>query len=244
MKFAIRVFIVLLFLTGAISLFNQTAANTRLAAEVSRLEAELGKMSIKDANQVHIVEIKEPDIPPEVARHVERIWQFRCYLPPGYDFIQINASGRVSEEGLYQSGGSGSTWGTPKPTAIHGLLTISLRKKDKSVEAFYSFGGTSGTTSWNSIESGQMGRLVAKKLASSKHGPRSFDQQTLLPVLKVFDPTTAEDKEVAGKILTTYEGGLFVLCPKTREPDMQQLRSGRQPGEFKPEWLAAAVSDE
>lgn len=244
MKFVIRVFTLLLFLAGAVILFKQTTANHQLAAEVDRLEAELGKMSIGNANKVHIVEIKKPDVPPEVALHVARIWQFRCYLPPGYDFIQLHASGRVAEDGLYHTGGSGTTWGTPKPTAIHGLLTVSLRKKGKLVEEFYSFGGSSGTMSWNSINSDPLGRLVAQKLASVKHGPRSFDQQTLLPVLKVFDPSTAEDKEVAGETLTTYEGGLFVLCPKARQLDLQRLSSGNPLRDIKPEWLATAVSDE
>lgn len=47
MKFIIRVFTALLLLTGAISLIRQTTANYGLAAEVSRLEAELGKISRK-----------------------------------------------------------------------------------------------------------------------------------------------------------------------------------------------------
>lgn len=152
MKFIIRVFTALLLLTGAISLIRQTTANYGLAAEVSRLEAELGKMSIKDENKVYVVEIEAPEVPPEVAPQVASIWQFRCYLPPSYAFIQMNASGRVAEDGLVHLGGYSSSWGTPKPTAIHGMLTVSLRKKGKTVEMFYSFGGSTGTTSWNSIK--------------------------------------------------------------------------------------------
>lgn len=244
MKIVIQLFTALLLLTGVITLLKQTTANHRLVAEVSRLEAELGKMPIEDEKKVYVVEIEEPEVPPEVAPHVAGIWQFRCYLPPSYAFIQINASGRVAKDGLVHFGGYSSSWSTPKPTAIHGMLTVSLRKKDKSVEMFYSFGGSAGTTSWNSVNAEPLSRMFTQKLASSKHGAKAFDQQTILPVLKVLDPTTAEEKDVAGKSLTTYEGGLFVLCPKAREPDLQQLRDGKLPGDFKAEWIAAAVSDE
>ena len=50
--------------------------------------------------------------------------------------------------------------------------------------------------------------------------------------------------EVAGKTITTYAGGLIVLCPKTRESVLNQLRGGETPSEFDPFWLATEVGDE
>jgi len=244
MKYAIRLLIILLFLAGCISLIYQSAENNRLAAEVNRLEAELGKMSIEDANRVQIVEIEVPDVPPEVASHVERVWQFRCYLPPGYDFMKMSGGGRVAAEGLYQSGGYAGSWGTPKQIAVHNLLTVSFQKKDNRLQAFYSFGGLSGTTSWNAFNPDRFGRMVLQKLVSSNQGPRSFDQDTILPLLRIYDPKTAEDMEVAGKSLTTYEGGQFVLCPRSREPYLNQLRMGETPHDFDRNWLATVVVDE
>lgn len=244
MKYAIRLLTILLFLAGCISLVYQSAENNRLAAEVLRLEAELGRMSIKDANQIHIVEIEVPDVAPEVASHVERVWQFRCYLPPGYDFLKMSGGGRVTEEGLYHSGGSSSSSGTPSPTAIHDLLTMSLRKNDNRLEAFYSFSGSKSTTSWGAFNPDHLDRMIVQKLVSSNQGPRSFDQDTILPLLKIYDPSTAEEKEVAGESLTTYEGGQFVLCPKSRATYFNQLRAGQASHDFEPGWLAKAVVDE
>lgn len=244
MKTAMRLLVILVFLAGCVYLVYQSAENKRLAAQVQRLEAELGKMSIQDPDQVHIVEIEAPDVPPEVAPYVERVWQFRCYLPPGYDFITMSGGGRVSKEGLYQSGGYSSSWGTPQTTAVHDLLTVSLQKKNKSVQAFYSFAGSSATTSWDALNPDRLDTLVAEKLVSSDQGPRSFDQDTILPLLKIYDPGMAKDEQVAGRALTTYAGGQFVLCPKSRQPHFDQMREGKTPREFDPDWLATAVIDE
>lgn len=244
MKYAIRLLTVLLFVAGGISLIYHSAENNRLAAEIRQLEDELGKMSIKDDKQVHIVEIEVPDVPPEVASHVERVWQFRCYLPPGYDFIKMCGGGRVTEGGLFLSGGYSSGWGSPSPSAVHSLVTVSLRKKDNRLQAFFSFAGSSGTTSWGAFNPDGLGTMVVQKLVSSDQGPRSFDQDTILPLLKVYDPSTADDREVAGKSLTTYEGGQIVVCPKSRETYLNELRTGETPRDFDPDWLATAVVDE
>lgn len=244
MKYAIRVFTFLIFLAGCIALIYLSTENSRLAVEVNRLEAELGSMSIDHPDQVYIAEIAAPDVPPEVAPHLARIWQFRCYLPPGYDFVNMNGGGRVTDEGLYLSGGYGSSWGSPPPTAIHCLLTFSFQHKDKNLRAFYSFNGASGTNSWHSLKPDRLDAMVFRKLVSSKQGPRSFRQDTILPLLKAFDPTTAEDKQVAGRTLTTYEGGHFVLCPKSRENVVYQLRNGETPSDFDSKWLAEPVIEE
>jgi hypothetical protein len=76
MKYTIRLFTILLFLAGCIFLSHLSIENYRMGAEVKQLEAELGRMSIDDANRVHLVEIEKPDVPPEVASHVERVWQY------------------------------------------------------------------------------------------------------------------------------------------------------------------------
>jgi hypothetical protein len=191
------------------------------------------------------VEIDQPDGPPEVGSYVEGLWQFRCYLPPGYNVIRYSGGGRVAKEGLYVAGGSGSSWSSPQATATHKLLTVSFQKKDNRMDAFYSFGGSSGTSSWGHFHPDGMDHgLVVQKLATSEHGPRSFDQDTILPLLKLFDPTTAEVKEVDGKSITTYAGGVFVLCPKSRESEFNRLVRGETPVGFDSSSIATAVADE
>lgn len=244
MRYAIRLFTILLFLAGCFSLFQMRTANHRLVADVRRLEAELGKMTVEDEDRVHLVEIETPDVPPEVAPHVERVWQFRCYIPPGYDFVSMSGGGRVTQEGLYQSGGYGSSWGSPSSHAEHKLLTVALQKKRGHVQAFYAFGGSSGTNTWSEINPENFDAVTVQKLVSSRQGPRSFDQHTILPLLKIYDPSTEKVEEVAGKSRTTFAGGLFVLCPKSLEPHMNRLHNGETPLDFDPSWLATAVVDE
>lgn len=233
-----------MFLAGCISLVNLATKNNRLDAEVKRLEAELGKLSIDDVNRVYLAEIETPDIPSEVAAHVVRVWQFRCYLPAGYDFLQLSGDGRVTPEGIYQAGGHGSNWGTPKTESTHKLFTISLQWKDNRLVVSRSFNGLTGTTSWSGLDPERFDTLIVQKLVSSDQGPRSFSQDTILPLLKIFDPSTADEKIIAGKPRTTYAGGLIILCPKSRESLLSQLRSGETPAGFEPDWLATEVSDE
>ncbi len=244
MRFAIRLLTILIFLAGFGILVYFSIENNRLASEVDRLEAELGKMVIKDVNRVHIVEIAAPDVPPEVASHIEGVWQFRCYLPPKYNYMQMSGGGRVTLDSLYQSGGFSSSWGSPPSTSVQSLLTMSFQKKDKRLIAFYSFSGSRGTTSWNNFNPDRLATMVVQKLVNSKKGPRSFDQETILPLLKIYDPTTAKNQEIEGKSITTYEGGQFVLCPKSLETCLQQLREGKTPQDFNPNWVATAVVDE
>jgi hypothetical protein len=234
MKHAIRLLSIVLILVGCIVLIYLSSENRRLAIDINRLEVELGKMPIKDTNQVTIAEIAKPNIPPEVAPHLERVWQFRCYLPPKYDFLRFSGGGRVTPDGLFQQGGHSSSWGSARPIAIHGLLTVSLQKKGSGLEAFYSFNGMSGTTTWSRFHPERFDTLVIQKLVSSSQGPRSFDADAILPLLKIYDPSTAENTKVAGKSLTTCEGGYIILCPKSRET----------PPEFEPEWIAEAVANE
>ncbi len=244
MKYVIRLFIILLFIAGFIGLIYYSTENKRLAADVNQLEAELGRMSIKDFDRVHIVEVAVPDVPLEVAPHIKAVWQFRCYLPPSYDFMNMSGGGRVTGEGLYLSGGFSSTWGTPQPTSVHGLMTVSLQERGNRLQAFYSFRGSSGTTSWTGFNADRLSAIVVRKLVNSKQGARSFDRDTILPLLKLYDPSTAEDNEVAGKALVSYKGGQIILCPKSRERYLEQLSMGETPPDFEPEWVATAVVDE
>lgn len=245
MKIVIRLSILLASLAGIIGLVRLSSDNRQLSDQIDQLEAELGRMSIDDADRVYLVEIDTPDVPPEVASHLERVWQFRCYLPAGYDVMRFSGGGRVAKEGSYLDGGSSSSWGSPQPEATHKLLTVSFQRKDNRWEAFYSLGGSSGTSSWGLFNPEHLDEaLVVQKLVSSEQGPRSFDQDTILPLLKIFDSTTAEDKEVAGKTFTTYAGGLFVLCPTSRRSQFNQLLQGKTPIDFDPSWMATEAGDE
>lgn len=245
MKLVVRLLTILFLLAGGIVLIRLSIANRELGNQIVQLEAELGRMSIDDPDRVHLVEIETPDVPPEVASHLERIWQFRCYLPPGYDVIRFSGGGRVAEDGVYLAGSSSSSWGSPRPEGTHQLLTVSFQKKDNRLEVFNTFGGSSGTSSWGSFDPDRFDdTLVVQKIVSLEQGPRSFDQDTILPMLRIYDPTSAEDEEVAGKTMTTYAGGLFVLCPKSRESEFSQLRRGKTPVEFEPSCIATVANDE
>ena len=245
MKLVVRLLTILLLLAGGIVLIRLSIDNRELGAQIDQLQAELGRMPIGDSDRVHLVEIETPDVPPEVASHIERVWQFRCYLPPNYDFMRFSGGGRVAKEGVYHAGGFGSGWGSPQSEAIHELLTVSFQKKDNRLEVFNAFGGSSGTSSWGGFAPDRMDdTVVVQKIVSSEQGPRSFDQDTILPVLKIYDPSSTEDKEVAGKTMTTYAGGMFMLCPKSRESEFNQLRRGETPVGFDPSWIATEASYE
>lgn len=242
MKYLIGFILVALCCLGAVSLVQLTRENEQLAMEVAQLEAELGRMVIDDVDRVHIVAIEEPKIPPEVASHVEGVWQFRCYLPPGYDFVRMSGGGRVMEEGVYLSGGSSSSWGSPNKESIHELLTISLAKEDERIISFVSFGGSSGTTSWNRFNPEGLGEgLVVKSLVGVGERQRSFEQDTILPILKIYDSSTGESKVIGDRDVTTYSGGLVVLCPKSRQQECEQLQQGKVPVDFDPSWIASGV---
>ena len=111
MKFLVRLLTVVFLLVGGIALIHLSIDNRELGGQIDQLEAELGRMPIDNSDRVHLVEIETPEVPTEVASHVERVWQFRCYLPPGYDVIRFSGGGRVTKEGVYHAGGSSSGWG-------------------------------------------------------------------------------------------------------------------------------------
>lgn len=246
MKTIIRFVTGLLFLTGILFLAWLTRENSRLADDVSRLEAELGRLSIKEIDRVHIVAIKEPRVPAEVASHVQRVWQYRLYLPAGYDFLRTTGGGRVAEDGVYLQGGFGSGSSSPKPEATQTLVSLSLSKNGDQTKGFFSINGSGGTTSWGRLDPERIlsDDLVVQTLANASQGSRSFDQDTILPLLKVYDPKTAEKKTIAGSEITSYAGGLIVLCPKSRKSEMDDLRRGRVPKGFDPSWIAKGQRNE
>ncbi|XZE44381.1 hypothetical protein SH467x_003987 [Pirellulaceae bacterium SH467] len=244
MKHIARGIIVFLFMLGIIVFVYLTNENIRLSAEVGQLEAELGKMEIDDASLVYLAEVASPDVPKEVADHLLGIWQFRCYLPPNYDFIKWNGGGNISEDGIFHRGGSGSSWGTPRKEAIHHLLTISMQKQGERILVFYSFQGSNGTTSWSNLSSDRVDQLRVQKLVRSERGPRSFDSNTILPILRIFDPQSANEQNVGGETIKTFAGGQFILSPKSREREFNLLLRGESIPDFDPSWLAQVEQDD
>lgn len=245
MKFAVRPVAALLLIAGVFVLLQLTSENRQLEEQIRQLEAELGRMPIADASRVHLVEIESPDVPPEVASHLERVWQFRCYLPAGYDVVRFSGGGRVAEEGVYLDGSYGTGWGTPKPEAFHQLVTVSMQRKGNQIETFNAFGGSSGTNSWGRFNPEHFDEsVVIEKLVSSEQGPRSFDQDTILPVVRIYDANSGKEEDVAGREVITYAGGMFVLVPKTMEPAFDRLRRGETPSGYEPHWIAEGVLDE
>ncbi len=209
-----------------------------LRGDVLQLEAELGRMSIDDADKIHIVAIEDPTIPPEVAPYVDQLWQFRCYLPPGYDFQRMRGGGRLSDHGLYFRGGFSSGHSSPRSDPYHELLTISLHRKAEKVMCFVSLGGSISAATWDVQADLNSGDLVVETLATPGGPAQSFDQDTILPILRVYDPTTAEEKDVGGQSITTYAGGIFVICPKKLAAEFDQLRQGKEPEGFEDAWIA------
>ncbi|QDS96495.1 hypothetical protein FF011L_53070 [Roseimaritima multifibrata] len=219
---------------GVVTLITATRSNRTLSDEVLKLEAELGRMSIDDVDKVYVVAIEDPAIPPEVAVNIDKVWQFRCYLPAGYDVSRFNAGGRVTDRGIFFQGGysSGSSSGRTEPSQQ--LLTISLRQKEKNIECFTSFGGSSSTTTWNrlSAENSDWSDWVIKPLVAPGKPAQSFDQSTILTLLKIYDPNTGEEKQVDGESITTYQGGMFLLFPRSLQTELTMLRKGELPEDF------------
>ena len=231
MTLLFRTFAFLAIIAGIVTLVSATRSNRTLTGEVQQLEAELGRMSIDDESKIHIVAIENPEIPPEVVSHVDQVWQFRCYLPAGYDFRRFSGGGRVSDQGVFFRGGFGSGWSSPPTEPVHQILTISLCRSGESVECFTTFGGSSSTTSWNALSAGKTirGDWVFETLAIPGGPAQSFDQDTILPVLRVYDPNTAEEQQVNTQSITTYQGGLILFCPQSLAAEFEMLRKGETP---------------
>lgn len=245
MKLLVRILTLVVLIAGGVVLFRITRSNGRLSEEIRQLEAELGRIPINDPNRIHLIEIETPEVPPEVASRVQRVWQFRLYIPPGWDFARMSGSGRVAADGIYHNGSFSSGGCSPRSEVTQELLSISFQEQNGRLIAFSCFDGMSGTTSWNDFKPDQLNdSLVVQKLTARNQVPRSFDQDTILPVLKMYAPNTAQEKKIAGKSITTFAGGLFVLYPKSRQAEFDKLIKGETPSEFDPNWIASEVNDE
>lgn len=236
----IRILIVLPLAIGLVSLILTTRSSRRLSDDVRQLEAELGRISIDDENKVYFVAIKDPVIPPEVASHVECVWQFRCYFPAGYDYVKFMGNGRMTDAGVYVDGGFSSGWSSPDTKAVQERLTISLRRSGQSIESFFTLGGHTTTTSWNEVSATDLNsdEWVIQTLVTPGGSARSFDDDTILPILKIYDRTTKEEKQINGEATITYQGGLVVLCPKSQEAAFEKLHHGKQADNFEASQLA------
>lgn len=245
MRRALQLLLLEFLLFGCIALIYLANVNNQLTTEVNRLEAELGRMTIQDPDRIHIIAIEDPEVPPEVASEVDRVWQFRCYLPARYSFLEMYGSGRVAKKGVYLSGGYGSSYSFPRSESIHNVLTMSIKKRGDRITVFSSFRGLgSSGIICSGFTSERFEDLVVDTLVENNQDSRSFDQQTILPLLRIYNPATAKDEQVAGKPLTTYRGGLILICPKSLETKVEQLRSGEVPEGFEPGWIASGVANE
>ncbi|TWT75980.1 hypothetical protein Pla123a_27660 [Posidoniimonas polymericola] len=243
MKLLQRSTVTLALLVGVGALIWLSVENNTLGKQITQLEAELGHMPIGDPDRVHIAEIGSPEVPPEVASQLERVWQFRCYLPAGYDMRRFGGEGRVAESGLYFQGGFGSGSESPQAEAIQQLLTVSFYRDGDHLKVYNAFGGSSGTSSWPGFAPERLDEaLVVHKLVNKEQGPQSFPTDAILPFLKIYDPSSAEERNVAGKPLTTYDGGMFAIFPGSREQAFGQLRRGETPDGFEAHWVAEGTA--
>ena len=243
-KFFLRLIAAALILVGLVALVWLVNSNRQLAAEILQLESELGRMTIEDPDKVYLVAIEKPDVPPEVASAVDRIWQFRCYLPPGYDFKRMSGSGQVMSKGVYFQGGFSSSWSSPEKESQSELLTVSLVDKGDVVECFVKFDHSSGTTNWNRVPSNGLKQqtFVVEMLARPGEPAQSFDREMILPILRIYDPNSAEEKTINDQSATVYSGGLMVILPKSRDDAFAKLRRGEVPEGFEESWIASGVT--
>ena len=93
-------------------------------------------------------------------------------------------------------------------------------------------------------ESSEIDELVVQTLAGVSDDAQSFDRDTILPLLRIYDPKTAAKKTIEGEEITTYAGALIVFWPKSRESAMDDMRNGRVPDDFDPSWIAKGQSHE
>lgn len=219
--------------------------NQNFRAELEQLEAELGLMKMEDLNRAYFVEIEKPEVPAEVANQLDKIWQFRCYLPPLYDLHEFRGIGRVTKEGVYYSGIGGGYRSGSEYHPVNVLVTIAISKKEDYWEVYFSYGGDIQVSKWRPVRTDlSVDELVVQKLVSSKLGTRSFDADTILPLLKLYDPKNTVDRVIDGIKHSTYDGVIYSIYPKSREADFRQIVNGVMPPTFDPKKLAAGVSDE
>jgi len=213
-------------IAGFVTAIKHTMENQSVASEIRQLEEELGVMHVTDPDRVYFVPIDNSKVPSVVADNVDRIWQFRYFLPAGYDWARFVGRGQLSAEGYYFSGGNSTGWSSPRPEAINKLLSITLTKKKKHIEIYSSFSGTARFRP--SDPNVNINELVVKPFLSLGDPARSFGPEEIIPLFKFYDPATAKEKIVDGQKLTVYSGATMVMFPKSQTTRFRSLREGRQ----------------
>ena len=197
--------------------------NESLVAEIQQLESDLGVLEIEDPERVYFVAIEEPDVPAVIAEHAGRVWQYRCYLPPNYDYSRFGGDGLVSADGFYCVGRSSSSWSSPNPAAINELMTINVTRKRDHFDLRVYIGGqqSSGRLRCRDFEKSKLEDFVIEPVLASGEENCSFSRDDIIPILRFYDPASATEKVVAGRKRTC----LLYTSPSPRDGLLSRMPS-------------------
>lgn len=217
---------------GVWQAISYSLQNRWLAAEIQQLESELGVLDVVDPDRVYFTAIQKQDVPATIAKHVDRVWQYRCHLPANYDFKRFAGDGVVCADGFFVNGSHGSGWSTPNQAATNERLTISVTKKQDHFALLACVGDyqDTGILRLRDPSNAKLENFVVEPVLASGQKSCSFGRDEIIPIFRIYDPTSAKEKVVAGKKQLTYSGALMVFCPTSQEPVFQSLRSGELPG--------------
>lgn len=211
--------------------------NRQLQRTIDRWEAEFGQLEVDDPTKVYLVATRILDIAPEIAPHVDHIWQFRYYFPAGYDFIRYRGSGRIGIDGVYHSKKLSSTWSSAATEPKRGLMVINISRHGAKERLFSSIVGVG--SSYQSLDRQMIGEAsLTKTLVQPGEKARSFEPTTILPILRIYEPGSVKMELIGGEMMETYKGTVLLLCPKSRESEFDQLRKGQLPEGFNESWVA------
>ena len=200
--------------------------NHTVKAEIRQFEKELGVMHIDDPERAYIVAIENTKVPNVIADNVDRLWQFRYYLPVGYDMNEFSGSGRLAADGFYFAGDFSTGSSRPLAEAENKLLAISITKQNQQIEIYSSWGGTFWWKPSN-IDV-DINELVIEPIVSIGDPARSFGPREIIPLFKIYDPASAKEKIVDGQKLTTYSGATMVMLAGSQRPNFKLLRQGKR----------------
>lgn len=215
------------FLLGSWQLVSYSNLNRALTAKIRHLETELGVLNIDDPSRVYFSTIEKPFLPDVIAEHVERVWQYRYYFPPGYEFKKSDGAGRIAADGFYWTGGTSTSWSSPSEVAIHKRMSISIRKNDKSYEIFIDYGGGTQSCRWRPKNSqANLDDFVIEPVLVNDQRDCSYAQDEIIPIFRIYDPASAKEKKIGDRKITTYSGALAVIYPVSQEAKFKLLRQG------------------
>lgn len=221
--FACMAWIVLI--AGFVMTIMETTKRQSVVNEIRQLEEELGVIRVTDPERCYFVAIDNSKVPDVIVENVDRIWQFRYFLPAGYDMCKHMAHGRIAAEGFYSNGGGSGGSSRPKPEAVNKRLAISLTKQKQHIKIDCSFGSS---FHWRPSDPDvDINKLVIKPVVSIGDSARSFGPKEIVPVLKIYDPASAKEKIVDGQKLTTYSGAYIAIHPRSQESRFQLLQKGK-----------------